>query len=874
MEKLVFKNLTFAYPCDEKNAIKDVSFSVAQGEFVLICGKSGCGKTTLLRHTRSPLAPAGERSGEVLFDGVPIFSLSDAEQSSKIGFVGQSPENQIVTDKVWHELAFALEGLGASTHEIRRSVAEVSAFFGIDDWFSKSTSELSGGQKQILTLASVLTLHPEIIILDEPTSQLDPIAATEFISLLGKINRDLGITVILSEHRLDEAFPFATRVIVMEDGKILCDGAPKDVGRILKDTDSSMFSSMPAAMQIWAGIDSSLPCPVTVREGRDFLSLISESNPPKPLKEKEKAPKGEVVLCAKNIYYRYEKCSPDVLSDLSLSLRAGELYALLGGNGAGKSTTLQILCGVRRAYGGRIESKGRIALLMQDARSMLVKKTVREDLYDVLDGKAVTTDEQDERVGKICSLCGIADLLDRHPYDLSGGEQQKCALAKVLLTSPDILLLDEPTKGFDAEFKAVFAAILHRILSLGVAVLMVSHDVAFAAEHADRCGMLFDGCIIAEDEPRAFFSGNKFYTTQSNRMARELIPQAVTPSEVIECFGGEAPKKPTLDEKAVTARQKDEKTEEKNRKRLPLWKKITAPLSLICALAALVYTLTQVDPVTMISSKGVTEKGVLGLAIYGLLVAFLLLFFISAKAYEKPASYMIKKRPATRRTKFAAVLLLILAPLSVLAGVLFLDDGYYKAVALAVLLECMLPFFLVFEGRKPSARELVVIAVLCAVCIAGRSAFFMLPQFKPVIALTIISGVALGAESGFLVGAVTMLVSNMMFSQGPWTPWQMLAMGLVGFFSGVLARAGLLSRKRGELAVFGALCAVAIYGPLMNFSSALLSGASINSRVLFSYMISGIPMDVVHAVSSAIFLLLISEPMLEKLDRVKNKISE
>ena len=874
MEKLVFKNLTFAYPCDEKNAIEDISFSVAQGEFILICGKSGCGKTTLLRHTRSPLFPVGKRTGEVLFDGVPLSFLSDAEQSSKIGFVGQSPENQIVTDKVWHELAFALEGLGADTQEIRRAVAEVSAFFGIDDWFHKSTSELSGGQKQILTLASVLTLHPEMIILDEPTSQLDPIAAAEFISLLGKINRDLGITVILSEHRLDEAFPFATRVVVMEDGKILCDGNPKDVGISLRNEKSSMFCSMPAAVQIWSGIDSSLPCPVTVREGRDYLFSLAKSTAPKPLKEKEKPQRGDVVLSAKSIYYRYEKSAPDVLRDLSISLRAGELYALLGGNGAGKSTALRVLCDLHRAYSGKVERKGKIALLMQDARSMLVKKTVREDLCDVLESRHVAKDEADVRIESISALCTIEDLLDRHPYDLSGGEQQKCALAKILLTSPDILLLDEPTKGFDAEFKEHFAAILKRLNASGVAVLMVSHDIAFAAEYADRCGMLFDGCIVAEDEPRAFFSGNKFYTTPSNRMARELIPLAVTPDEVIECFGGKVQKKPKAEEKTTQKKPNGEKDNQKKRERVPLWRKITAPLSLVLAIATVIYTLTQFDLVTMISSKGVTQKGVVGLVIYGLLAVSLLLFFISAKSHGKPTADIIKKSPASARTRLAAAVLLILAPITVIAGVLFLDDGYYRAVALAVLLECMLPFFILFEGRKPSARSLVIIAVMCAICIAGRSAFFMIPQFKPVIALTVISGVALGAESGFLVGAVTMLVSNMMFSQGPWTPWQMLAMGLVGFFSGVLARAGLLSHKKGELAVFGALCTVALYGPLMNFSSALLGGASINARVLFSYMLSGIPMDVVHAVSSAIFLLLIAEPMLEKLDRVKNKIGE
>ena len=212
---LQIRELTFAYPGEEKRALNHVNLTVEEGEFLVLCGRSGCGKSTLLTHLKTPLTPHGKRKGEVLFKGTPLQEMSNREQSSKIGYVLQNPDNQIVTDKVWHELAFGLESLGCPNQEIRIRVAEMASYFGIQDWFYKNVADLSGGQKQLLNLASIMAMHPELLVLDEPTSQLDPIAASDFLETVKKINRDLGTTIIMTEHRLEEVFPSADRVVVI-----------------------------------------------------------------------------------------------------------------------------------------------------------------------------------------------------------------------------------------------------------------------------------------------------------------------------------------------------------------------------------------------------------------------------------------------------------------------------------------------------------------------------------------------------------------------------------------------------------------------------------------------------------------------------------
>ncbi len=876
MENYIFKNVSFSYPEQEQRALKSISFEVTQGEFLVLCGPSGCGKSTLLKHLKTCLKPHGTLTGDILFDGYKLDDVDARTQSQKIGFVMQSPENQVVTDKVWHELAFGLESLGDDTPTIRRRVAEVAAFFGIEKWFYKNVSELSGGQKQLLSLASVMAMQPSVLVLDEPTAQLDPIAATDFLALLGRINRELGTTVILTEHRLEEAFVYATRVVVMGKGEIICDDVPQKVGLTLKEKENSMFLAMPTAMRVWAGVETGLSCPLTVRDGSDFLNSRNKEKPLRELYKKDDLIQSEdVALRVDNIWFRYEKDSPDVVKGFSLELKKGEFYALLGGNGAGKTTALKVLSGILPSYRGGVKINGKLSHLPQNPQTLFVKRTVQEDLYEVFKGVKMSKEEKDGQISRVVKLCELSAFLDRHPYDISGGEQQRTALAKVLLTSPDVLLLDEPTKGFDAEFKVSFANILKKLLKQGVTILMVSHDVSFCAEYAHRCGMFFDGNIVAEGTPREFFSGNSFYTTPANRMARHLIPDAVTVEDITYCCGAEIKEEAEEDETITPLPQVSKRSVSFKPKPLPVWRKLMACVSIMVAFAVFLYATGITDLSAIINSSGMNEQGFDQLKLYIVLFVDLSVFILSI-GRRSPAPIMVQTdkqhRKLNRRTITASVLILLFIPLTIFCGVFYLDDDYYNIIALLVLLECMLPFVLVFEGRKPKARELVTIAVLCGIAVAGRSLFFMLPQFKPVMALTIIAGVALGGETGFLVGAVTMLTSNMLFSQGPWTPWQMFAMGIIGFLAGVLFKKGWLRRTRMSLAVFGVLCAVLIYGGIMNPAAALMiSPQSVNFEMLFAYCVTGLPMDLIHGFSTALFLLLVSEPMLEKLDRIKIK---
>ena len=870
MELFTINHLNFAYPEQEKNAISDLTLSVRPGEFLVLCGPSGCGKSTLLRQLKTVLAPHGRRSGEILFDGRNLDSLDQREQAETIGFVQQSPENQIATDKVWHELAFGLESLGCDTPTIRRRVAEMASFFGIQTWFYKPVTELSGGQKQLLNLASVMVLQPKVLILDEPTSQLDPIAASDFLATLGKINRELGTTIILTEHRLEEAFGFASRVAVMDDGKLLCTGTPAEVGAELKSSGNAMFLAMPAAMRIWSATDSTVTCPVSVCDGRNWLLDYVKTHELRPVSEEKKnTPNGETVVSARELWFKYDKDLPDVVKGLSLELHKGEFLALLGGNGTGKTTTLKLLASLQKPYRGELTISGSVGMLPQNPQALFGKSSVHADLLEILP----KSERKSERLAQVISLCKLADLLDRHPYDLSGGEQQRAALAKILLLNPDILLLDEPTKGLDAEFKQVFGQILRTLQASGVAILMVSHDIEFCAKYADRCALFFDGNIVTESTPKTFFSGNSFYTTAANRIARDVLPDAVTPEDVILACGGTVEPEAELPEyqRIPPAPEKESRA----MKKLPVWRKVLASVSGIASLALIVQAIGVTDLTTLVDAGGLTNLAGDQLRLYGILLLSLLVFALSIGRKADRPDYLIQtpaeKRKLRKRTILATALILLLIPLTLFIGVYCFGGKRYYFISLLILLECMLPFFLIFEGRRPQARELVLIAVLVALNVAGRAAFFMLPEFKPVVAMTILAGVAFGGETGFLVGAMTMLVSNMLFSQGPWTPWQMFAMGIIGWLAGILYRKGVLRRSKLSLCIFGVIASTVVFGGIMNPASALMWSNTINWKIIMSYYITGIPVDLVRAVATFVFLWLGAEPMLEKLDRIKVK---
>ena len=795
MEAVKISDLSFAYPESDCLALSDISLAVNSGEFITLFGPSGSGKTTLLRLLKPVLAPHGSKEGRVELFGQDIYSLSQREQSEKIGFVFQNLENQIVTDKVWHELAFGLESLGISNAEIRRRVAETASYFGIEEYFKSDINTLSGGQKQVLCLASIMVMQPHILILDEPTSMLDPIAASEFLSLIRRINTELGVTVIITEHRLEEVLPYSDRVIALENGRVISFDTPKNTGKNLKDKSAS-FEDLPAAMRIWYAVENDIDCPVTVSQGRDWLIDYSKDHKFKELYPENIKDNNEPAVELKNLWFRYKKHDKDVIKDLSLTVNKGEIFAVTGGNGAGKSTLLSLINGVNTPYSGKLKlCSDNIASLPQNPSLILGAKTVKASLYDAFIGTDIPKDEQKNRVETSIKACSLESFINRHPFDLSGGEEQRAAIAKLLLLKPQILLLDEPTKGLDSRLKTELANILKSLSNSGATVIIVTHDIEFCAKYADRVSMLFNGEITSEGTPRQFFNSNSFYVTSAGKIARGIIDGAVTAEEIIYCCTGnrEEPKPPIKTDFFKPENNLKSRVEAKQKSKLP------------------------------------------------------------------------------KRTIASAVMILLAIPLTIFVGTTYLDDQKYLFISLLVLLECMLPFFLVFEGRKPQARELIIIAVLCAIAIAGRTLFIALPQVKPVIAIVMIAGIAFGGETGFVVGAVSMLVSNIYFGQGAWTPWQMFAAGIIGFLAGVIFNKILLRKNTGVISVLGFILTVVIYGGIMNFSSLILTRTPVNPGTITAFMIQGFPLDLIHALSTFVVLFLLSKPMLEKLDRVKIK---
>lgn len=593
--------LEFSYPNASRPSVNGISLSLEKGSFTCICGPSGCGKTTLLRNLKPSITPHGMRRGEIKILGksVESFEGRPGEEAQTIGYVLQNPENQIVTDKVWHELAFGLENLGLPTETIRLRIAEIASFFGIQSWFDKDVSELSGGQKQLLNLAAVMVMQPEILILDEPTSQLDPIAAIDFLDAVKKINNDIGTTVIITEHRLDNVVSMSDRLIVMDSGKILVNDEPYNAVFRLAEINHPMFLAMPNPAQAYRSalaflkgeeslvgdvnhlkhmekLESSIGdvnyinhanraespigdvnhlkhmekpespigdvpdiqkyrMPLNVREGRQWLDCVMNGIPVRYARmEKEKAyDTSKIKLSTTDLWFRYEKNGRDIIKGLTLKVYDGEILAIIGGNGTGKTTLLSVLAGMRRAYRGKYRINGnRTALLPQNPQSLFVCDTVKEELLEAFEGTSIEKSEQNIRIQEIAEFLEINTLMDKHPYDISGGEQQRVALGKVLLLEPDLLLMDEPTKGLDNLLKMKFGELLKRLASNGRTLIFVSHDIEFCSRFANRCIMFFDGGISGEGTPRKLFSGNNFYTTAANRMARSYFVDGILPEDI------------------------------------------------------------------------------------------------------------------------------------------------------------------------------------------------------------------------------------------------------------------------------------------------------------------------------------------------------
>lgn len=524
MEILKVKNLSFSYFTGEdgqnKKIISNVSFSLSRGDFLIITGGTGSGKTTLLRLLKRELSPRGKTEGEIEIFGQKADTLSDHDAAKRIGFVAQYPEEGIVTDKVWHELAFGLENLGAENGVIRRKIAEMAAYFGIEHIFDSDTDTLSGGQKQLISLASVMAMDPDILILDEPTSRLDPITASDFLATVHKLNRDLGLTVIMVEHRLEEVVSYATKLLSLDNkGEVAVFGETRDAVKSLL-AKKEVPLSLPVASRLHFAHGGDYPIPLTVSEGRAYIEN-GFKNHIRSLPTAKGSAKRSPALTFKNVFFRYERNGGDILKNFSLTAYEGECLTVLGGNGSGKSTFLKLASGLTKPYSGSVSLfgkklsaykngslyNGNVSLLPQDVKTCFLHDTVKAELDSVnFDPESFPLD--------------LSELYDSHPYDLSGGQMQLVALAKALSTNPRLLLLDEPTKGLDASAKSVFADVIKKLTEKGVTVIAVTHDTDLAADISDRIAMVFRGEITSVGTPKEFFSNNSFFTTAVSRMTR------------------------------------------------------------------------------------------------------------------------------------------------------------------------------------------------------------------------------------------------------------------------------------------------------------------------------------------------------------------
>lgn len=458
---LAYDDVTFRYPGSHGDVLSGVSMAVPAGAFALLVGGTGSGKSTLLSLAKPQIAPAGDRAGQVRVFGRPVDGL-DGAAACEVGYVFQDPDNQIVCDSVWHEMSFGLENLGTPQGEMRRRVAEASYFFGMGPWFHSDTDALSGGRKQLLALASTLVMQPRVLLLDEPTAQLDPIAARNFLHALFRVNRELGCTVVVATHEPELMADYATCAFELVDGAV---GAVEDLGRF--------------------------KCEATLAE----RGALCDANAP-------------AAVSARGAWFRYGRDDDWVLRGLDLEVRQGEVHALVGGNGCGKSTLLALIAGTRRAQRGEVRSAiSAKAMLPQDPKALFAEERVDEELMEWAHIGGYGADEVQAMMGEL----GLADRADLHPYDLSGGQRQMLALGKLLLVHPRLLLLDEPTKGLDRTARERVAGMIEAARRDGVTVIVSTHDLAFVRRVADRVSLMFDGELACTEPVGEFFRNNLFY---------------------------------------------------------------------------------------------------------------------------------------------------------------------------------------------------------------------------------------------------------------------------------------------------------------------------------------------------------------------------
>ena len=779
MEKISFENYSFAYKNSSEAALKNINLNIKKGEFIIIAGKSGSGKSTLLKQLKPSLSDVGGRLGRIIGD--------EAEDPGKLdrlcGLVMQSPTDQFVSEYVWHEIAFGLESRGEDPETIRRKVAETASFLGVEDIFGRKVSELSDGQRQIVALASIAAMEPEVLLLDEATSRLDPFAQHNFMAAVSRLRDQFGITVVAATHHLDGYVAMCDRIVFMDRGRIVIDDRPEKAVDLLYGRKDMMFFSMPAQCVISRALEFENVA-MNIESCKSELNSFAKKNLPVKRDYPSTEPTGKRAVEVKDLSFSYD--GREVLRDLNLSVRKGEICAILGGNASGKTTLLNILSGLEKKYSGRVkvEKEYGIYYIPQDPRVLFSQNTVASEIS----GHSKT----DEKARDILSTCGLEDLATRHPYDLSGGEQQRLAIAKMLMEDSDIILMDEPTKGIDYINKVKLGEIIRDLKIKGKTVIIVSHDTEFCAEVSDTTALLFDGSILSKMGTRDFIKEAAFYTTGASRISRDVLDGAITDMEVIEAFNWHVNGFSDQDDK-----------------------------------------------------RGVEEK----------------------VPNIESFSWKEKKVPYEKNTFLLPIFAATLMVLAVFFEYLLVDDKRFLVIAMTFMAGSTGAIFLLFEKSRPEVGEVVMIAVMSAIAVAGRAAFFATANFKPVLAVVIIAGFSLGKRAGFITGALSMLISNFMFGQGSWTMFQMFAAGVIGFL------AGCFNKKSGRIKIclFGALAAIIIYGGIVNPSYILTYQSEITLSMLIATYVVGLPLDITHAIATFVFLWIGFLPMKEKIERAKLK---
>lgn len=517
-----FRDFSFGYASGPM-ALRNVSIKVEQGEFVLIAGDSGSGKSTLLRAINGliPHFYSGKYCGTVSVYGKDPKDAAPRDLAGYVGTVLQDPENQVLMRTVEREIAFPLENAGLGEDEITKRVEDILDLVGIDEIRGRKVEELSGGELQKVAIASAMAMHPRALLLDEPTSQLDPRSAEEILNLVKRFNDELGITVILVEHRMENTLHRADRLIVMKDGEIIGDGEPRIIASRI-DLDS-LGIGYPQVSRIARALKEEY-LPLTVKEA--WKSLRGAVHPKRV--EREKRKKGEPVAKLKNIHFGYH--GEYVLRGVNLDIHRGEVLGIIGRNGSGKTTLAKLIAGILEPQKGRIKydvDKKRIGMVFQNPNLHVMGDTVRENIEYTLRARS---EEDGGKVGRTLKILGIEALAERNPMDLSGGERLLMALGTVLVFEPEILILDEPTRGLSWRYKMRLAEIIKNYAN-SRAVVLISHDMELVARVATRVAMMASGKIVLEGETARMLSGNMTFSTQVNKLARLIDERSLALTE-------------------------------------------------------------------------------------------------------------------------------------------------------------------------------------------------------------------------------------------------------------------------------------------------------------------------------------------------------